>query len=263
MKRERTLLNYLANGSNATANSAGRRRPPEPSLGDGYRRGPAWRVLGAPDGWSQPWAAPAGAAAAQGRAGVPPAGIFTPLLRPEPPQPAEGEMSSTPLSAQPRGDAQSRGSCRGTSHAPPSPAKSPSPNAPSSGSPSPRGAAQRPRRLPGRSPTATALRHPRARESRHPAPSHLVLLNLFFRKQLTLFFEEQQMSETLPVPFMTLNLLPRLRNCRFNDEHSGGCNASRALALKKDTGGDVVSSLMEENKLQPISWSAHKVLPNR
>lgn len=71
------------------------------------------------------------------------------------------------------------------------------------------------------------------------------------------------MSETLPVPFRTLNLLPRLRNCCFNDEHSGGCNASRALALKKDTGGDVVSSLMEENKLQPISWSAHKVLPNR
>lgn len=113
MKRERTLLNYLANGSNATANSAGRRRLPEPSLGDGYRRGPAWRVLGAQDGWSQPWAAPAGAAAARGRVGVPPAGIFTPLLRPEPPQPAEGEMSSTPLSAQPRSDAQSRGELPG------------------------------------------------------------------------------------------------------------------------------------------------------
>lgn len=261
-KRERTLLNNLANGSNATANSAGRRRLPEPGSGDGYRQGPAWRGLAAEDGWSQPWAAPA---ATQGRARVPPAGIFTPLLRPEPPHPAEGEMSTTPLSS-----TRLLQRCADPGRAAGGPATLlrrlqraaartlPPPAAPARG-----GQPKGPRRLPGQSPTAAALRHPAARESRHPAPSHLFLLNFFFRKQLTLFFEEQQMSETLPVPFMTLNLLPRLRNCCFNDEHSHGCNASQVLASKKEAGGHVVSSLMEENKLQPISWSARKVLPNR
>lgn len=65
-------------------------------------------------------------------------------------------------------------------------------------------------RLPGQSPTAgspAASRQP----GRAATPFRLTCFFpiFFFQKQLTLFFEEQQMSGTLPVPFMMLNLLPR------------------------------------------------------
>lgn len=104
--------------------------------------------------------------------------------------------------------------------------------------------------LPGQAP----LSAPAVRESCHPVPSHLLLPNFFFfRKQLTLFFEEQQMSETLPAPFMMLNLLPGSTIAILMTNAPTALTRLSAGIENRSRGGHAVSGLLEENEFQLFS----------
>lgn len=75
----------------------------------------------------------------------------------------------------------------------------------------------------------------------------------FFRKQLTLFFEEQQMSETLPAPFMMLNLLPGSTIAILMTNAPTALTRLSAGIENRSRGGHAVSGLLEENEFQPFS----------
>lgn len=187
-------------------------------------------------GWSQPRAAPASRGDPQAPQQLreeqgslpdfhPSCSVFTSPLaagwlgrRTEPPHPAEGEMFTTqPLSsAHPPRDTQTRRGKPRWGELPGSTAvllhhlqKVTARMLPSPAAPSPRWAARKVTSPLPKPHHRLPCSFPAAREGCHPFPSHLFLPNFFFQKQLTLFFEEQQMSGTLPVPFMMLNLLPR------------------------------------------------------
>lgn len=136
----------------------------------------------------------------------------------------------------------------------PSPGKSHSPDTPSSSTPQPHGHPKRSPQ-PGQAPRSP----PAVTESCHPVPSHLLLPNFFFvlfcfvRKQLTLFFEEQQMSETLPAPFMMLNLLPGSTIAILMTNAPTALTRLSAGIENRSRGGHAVSGLLEENGFQPFS----------
>lgn len=111
--------------------------------------------------------------------------------------------------------------------------------------------------------------HPKMRPKRSPlpgqAPQHsgraatpslltcFFPIFFFFRKQLTLFFEEQQMSETLPAPFMMLNLLPGSTIAILMTNAPTALTRLSAGIENRSRGGRAVSGLLEENGFQPFS----------
>jgi len=227
-KKERNLLNYLAKGSDMRANSAGRHRLPEAGVGrwlsaraDVAGAGGGSRVVPAvgptsaaavreeleslpdfhPGCWvlhvpSRCWLATAEdrAASPSRRRDVHNA---APLLR-----------SRTPAMHRPGEQNPVEESCRAVQPRFSIASKEAQPARSFLQQPQPQMGIPKGHICPAKAPPLAPLQRPSSQGGATPFPLTCFFPIFFFRKQLTLFFEEQQMSETLPVPFMMLNLLP-------------------------------------------------------